>query len=363
MQTLRISTRYFPLMESLGVAGTAVIVGLGGLFADQNIVSVGTVAAFVLYLNNLFEPVQQLSQQYNTVQSSGAASTSSSNSSTSSRRSASAPARSTSRSTGTSRSITSRSCTARMPTCCTTSASRSCRGSGSHSSGRPARGSRRWRSWSCASTTRARVHLGGRGRPARRDAALVARDDRRRTPGGVPLHRHDPRQREGGQAGRDRRRGGGRDRRARCARPVPGATRRPRHRGSRAWHATVGGGAPARLARARCTRRSRGARARRGDVEPRPGDRERGRARARAPHREAHRHRGRAPAVDRRSRRPRRGRRRRRPGRARPARRARTAGGPLRRSSRRGPPPAAAPPSDLSLEDRVRRGVGTRGPG
>ena len=73
MQTLRISTRYFPLMESLGVAGTAVIVGLGGLFADQNIVSVGTVAAFVLYLNNLFEPVQQLSQQYNTVQSSGAA--------------------------------------------------------------------------------------------------------------------------------------------------------------------------------------------------------------------------------------------------------------------------------------------------
>jgi ATP-binding cassette subfamily B protein len=36
-------------------------------------VSVGTVAAFVLYLNNLFEPVQQLSQQYNIVQSSGAA--------------------------------------------------------------------------------------------------------------------------------------------------------------------------------------------------------------------------------------------------------------------------------------------------
>ena len=35
--------------------------------------TVGIVAAFVLYLNNLFEPIQQLSQLYNTVQSAGAA--------------------------------------------------------------------------------------------------------------------------------------------------------------------------------------------------------------------------------------------------------------------------------------------------
>src|SRR5262249_12617806 len=73
METIRISTRYFPFMESLGIAATAGIVAVGGYFADQNIVSVGTVAAFLLYLNNLFEPVQQLSQQYNIVQSSGAA--------------------------------------------------------------------------------------------------------------------------------------------------------------------------------------------------------------------------------------------------------------------------------------------------
>jgi ATP-binding cassette, subfamily B, bacterial len=73
METIRISTRYFPFMEGLGIAATAAIVGIGGYFASENIVSVGTVAAFVLYLNNLFEPVQQLSQQYNIVQSSGAA--------------------------------------------------------------------------------------------------------------------------------------------------------------------------------------------------------------------------------------------------------------------------------------------------
>ncbi|MEX1008836.1 MAG: ABC transporter ATP-binding protein [Acidimicrobiia bacterium] len=73
METIRISTRYFPFMEGLGIAATAAIVGLGGYFAGEGIVSVGTVAAFVLYLNNLFEPVQQLSQQYNIVQSAGAA--------------------------------------------------------------------------------------------------------------------------------------------------------------------------------------------------------------------------------------------------------------------------------------------------
>ena len=73
IETVRISTRYFPFVEFCGVVGIAVIIGLGGLFVDQGIVTVGTVAAFVLYLNNLFEPVQQLSQLYNTVQSSGAA--------------------------------------------------------------------------------------------------------------------------------------------------------------------------------------------------------------------------------------------------------------------------------------------------
>jgi len=71
--TSRITVRYFVFVEYLGVVGVAVIIGVGGWFTDQGIVTVGTVAAFVLYLNNLFEPVQQLGQLYNTVQSAGAA--------------------------------------------------------------------------------------------------------------------------------------------------------------------------------------------------------------------------------------------------------------------------------------------------
>lgn len=73
VQTARITVRYFPFVEYLGVIGVAVIVGMGGWFTTEGIVTVGTVAAFVLYLNSLFEPVQQLGQIYNTVQSAGAA--------------------------------------------------------------------------------------------------------------------------------------------------------------------------------------------------------------------------------------------------------------------------------------------------
>jgi ATP-binding cassette subfamily B protein len=73
LETARIATRYFPVVEYAGVTGIAIIVGVGGFFVDQKIVALGAVAAFVLYLNSLFEPIQQLSQLYNVIQSAGAA--------------------------------------------------------------------------------------------------------------------------------------------------------------------------------------------------------------------------------------------------------------------------------------------------
>jgi ATP-binding cassette subfamily B protein len=73
LETVRISAKYFPFVEFTGVLGIAIVVGVGGIFVDQEIITVGTVLAFVLYLNSLFEPIQQLSQLYNTVQSAGAA--------------------------------------------------------------------------------------------------------------------------------------------------------------------------------------------------------------------------------------------------------------------------------------------------
>jgi ATP-binding cassette subfamily B protein len=71
--TVRISNRFFPPVEFCGVAGLAVIIGVGGVMADNGLITVGTVAAFVLYMSNLFEPVQQLSQTYNQLQAAAAA--------------------------------------------------------------------------------------------------------------------------------------------------------------------------------------------------------------------------------------------------------------------------------------------------
>jgi ATP-binding cassette subfamily B protein len=73
MRTVKISSKYFPIIEYAGVAGTAVIIGYGGWLSTRGLITVGTVVAFVLWLNNLFEPINQLSQLYNTVQSAGAA--------------------------------------------------------------------------------------------------------------------------------------------------------------------------------------------------------------------------------------------------------------------------------------------------
>src|SRR5581483_2054448 len=73
LETARIATRYFPLVEYAGVAGIAIIIGMGGFLVDRKIIEIGVVASFVLYLNYLFEPVQQLSQLFNVLQSAGAA--------------------------------------------------------------------------------------------------------------------------------------------------------------------------------------------------------------------------------------------------------------------------------------------------
>jgi ATP-binding cassette subfamily B protein len=67
-----VSTWYFGLVEFCGVLATALAIGAGGWLVHRGDLSVGTVVAVVLLLAGLFEPVQQLSQLYNTVQSATA---------------------------------------------------------------------------------------------------------------------------------------------------------------------------------------------------------------------------------------------------------------------------------------------------
>lgn len=73
MRSVRISAWYLPVIELAGLVTTAIAVGVGGWWVHTGDLTVGTVTFFVLTLSNLFEPVQQLSQLFNLVQSAGAA--------------------------------------------------------------------------------------------------------------------------------------------------------------------------------------------------------------------------------------------------------------------------------------------------
>jgi len=72
MQSVKVQAWYLPVIEFAGLATTAAVVGVGGWLVSGGSVTVGTVTFFVLTLSNLFEPVQQLSQLFNVLQSAGA---------------------------------------------------------------------------------------------------------------------------------------------------------------------------------------------------------------------------------------------------------------------------------------------------
>jgi ABC-type multidrug transport system fused ATPase/permease subunit len=65
-QTVVLNGLYFPFVDFLSALATAVVLGYGGYLTFEGEMSVGTLFAFVLYLSNFFDPVQQLSQLYNT---------------------------------------------------------------------------------------------------------------------------------------------------------------------------------------------------------------------------------------------------------------------------------------------------------
>jgi ABC-type multidrug transport system fused ATPase/permease subunit len=72
-QTVVLNGLYFPFVDFLSALATAIVIGYGGYLAFGGDITVGTLLAFVLYLSNFFDPVQQLSQLYNTFLSAVAA--------------------------------------------------------------------------------------------------------------------------------------------------------------------------------------------------------------------------------------------------------------------------------------------------
>jgi ABC-type multidrug transport system fused ATPase/permease subunit len=72
-RTIVLNGLYFPFVDFLSAIATAVVLGYGGYLVFDGNMTVGTLFAFVGYLSNFFDPVQQLSQLYNTFLSAIAA--------------------------------------------------------------------------------------------------------------------------------------------------------------------------------------------------------------------------------------------------------------------------------------------------
>jgi ATP-binding cassette subfamily B protein len=73
MQTIVLNGIYFPIVDLLSTVALAVVLAYGGHLYFGGSITLGTLFAFMLYVQNFFDPVQQLSQLYNTFLSATAA--------------------------------------------------------------------------------------------------------------------------------------------------------------------------------------------------------------------------------------------------------------------------------------------------
>jgi ABC-type multidrug transport system fused ATPase/permease subunit len=67
VQTVNAAAIYFPFVSLLSAVATAVVLGYGGLLVFHGQLSPGALFAFIGLLSNFFDPVQQLSQFYQTM--------------------------------------------------------------------------------------------------------------------------------------------------------------------------------------------------------------------------------------------------------------------------------------------------------
>ncbi|WP_449064423.1 ABC transporter ATP-binding protein [Planomonospora algeriensis] len=73
VRSMRLIAVFMPGVKLIGNVTTAAVLFYGGLLASGGSVTVGVLAAFLLYLRQFYEPMQEISQFYNTFQSAGAA--------------------------------------------------------------------------------------------------------------------------------------------------------------------------------------------------------------------------------------------------------------------------------------------------
>ena len=73
MRTVVQSGLYFPFVEFMSAAAVVIVLWYGGTLIGGNTLEIGVLVGFIGYLSSFFDPLQQLSQLYNTFQASMAA--------------------------------------------------------------------------------------------------------------------------------------------------------------------------------------------------------------------------------------------------------------------------------------------------
>jgi ABC-type multidrug transport system fused ATPase/permease subunit len=63
-----LSFTFLPMVDFLGVLATAVVLWFGGRWATSGAVTIGTLVAFIAYVGRFFQPIQEISQNYTTMQ-------------------------------------------------------------------------------------------------------------------------------------------------------------------------------------------------------------------------------------------------------------------------------------------------------
>lgn len=65
---MRLSFTFLPAVEFLGMLATAIVLGFGGVSIARGELTLGVIVAFLAYVTRFFEPIQELSQLYTTMQ-------------------------------------------------------------------------------------------------------------------------------------------------------------------------------------------------------------------------------------------------------------------------------------------------------
>jgi ABC-type multidrug transport system fused ATPase/permease subunit len=69
INAMSLSFIFLPSIEFLGMLATAIVLGFGGVMTSRGLVTIGTLVAFLSYVNRFFQPIQELSRLYTTLQS------------------------------------------------------------------------------------------------------------------------------------------------------------------------------------------------------------------------------------------------------------------------------------------------------